>query len=420
MMVIAVIYLLQVFSPMRLVDDGVVYLSIATSAVDGHGFVYHGSPERYPLGYPALIYLLVKLGLGYSWAFNALNCVFVGLGMVAAYHVLRWSLDLPPEKALLVCCMAALSFIMVKHVTQMLSDTAFFGASMGSLWVLAWAERTRNTWRKCYRTAFALGLAAFSISVRMIGVALLPAIVFAALGGAPRLRSWYQKLRLRRGPATVTITGALLLFAISAVALARTQYFHMATTNYRARGLSRSVTKAVEFQVGEWGEFAANVPQAKVPTPLQPVMFGVGMMAMAMAAAGMWRRRQNLGGLEVYMVGYLVILLAAPWQDARYLLPVVPLLLGYFMVFAEKLLKHRFINVVLVTYLVYFSLLGVAALAYTTRITFSGKSFPDVYGDGTIRATYRAAYHESTGTEAGEVNLEALDLLLRYEPRLRR
>jgi hypothetical protein len=213
--------------------------------------------------------------------------------------------------------------------------------------------------------------------------------------------------------------GTLLFVAVAGAVIGHTQYFHMAMSSYRSRGLSRSVTKAVEFQVEEWGELGTNVPQAKLPTSLRPGVFLAGILAIVTAGVGMWRRRTNIGALEIYVVGYMVILLAAPWEDARYLLPLVPLLLGYIAVFVKNLLLHRVVRFAVVMYLICFSFLGITALAYSTRITFSGESFPDVYGDSTIRATYRAAFRGS-GAESKQVSPEALELLRRYEPRASR
>jgi hypothetical protein len=419
-LVVAVIYLLQIFSPMRLIDDGVVYLSLATSAVDGHGFVYHGSPERYPPGYPALIYLLVKSGLGYSWAFNGLNLLFLALGFTASYHTLRGWMDLTGGRALLLCCMSMLSFILIKHAVLMVSDPVFFGASVSCLWALLWAERAESIGLRCLRLAAAVALCVFATSVRVIGIALLPSILFVALGGAPALKRWGTMLRQKQGDFAVAAMGAVLLGIVATVAITGSRYFHMAAANYQARGLSRSVVKAVEFQVGEWGEFVMNVPQAKLPAPLRPAILLAGIIALAMVGSVVWRRRQDAGPIELYLIAYLIILLAAPWQDARYLLPVVPLLLGYLALFDETFLRGTAVRFVPLAYFVWFSVLGVAALAYSTRITFSGASFPDIYGDGTMRATYREAYGESAGTGSSQVNPEALELLLRYEPRFRR
>jgi hypothetical protein len=43
------------------------------------------------------------------------------------------------------------------------------------------------------------------------------------------------------------------------------------------------------------------------------------------------------------------------------------------------------------SYLVCFSLLGLIALAFSTRISLSGLDFSELYGDGTGRMTYRRA-----------------------------
>jgi hypothetical protein len=409
-------YLAQIPSPLRLTDDSVIYLSLATSAVEGKGFVYHGSPERYPLGYPMLIFLLVKAGLGYSSAFTALNCVFVALGVLAGYHILCGVLKLSEERALLLSLMTLLSFVLVKHVTQMLSDTAFFGISMCCLWMLLWTERSERIGRRMCGVIFAIALAAFSTSVRMIGIALLPAIILVAVGGVPAIREWVRLGSKRT--VVVVVTSVFFLALVCGLAIVRTQYFKMATASYRARGLSHSVRKAVEFQVAEWGELVVNLPAAKLPGPARPLIFFVGIVAIAITGAGMWLRRKNVGPLECYLWLYLVILCAAPWQDTRYLLPIVPLILGYISVCAERI-SHRFAKPMLAAYVVYFLLLGAIALAYSTRITYSGASFPDMYGDGSLRVTYREALGASAGAESSQISPEALDLLQRYEPRTR-
>ena len=79
--IVVLLYALQAFGPLRLANDGIVYLSLATSALDGHGFTFHGAPERYPLGYPALLFLLAKTGLGKPWAFVGLNVLLLMVGI---------------------------------------------------------------------------------------------------------------------------------------------------------------------------------------------------------------------------------------------------------------------------------------------------------------------------------------------------
>jgi hypothetical protein len=58
------------------------------------------------------------------------------------------------------------------------------------------------------------------------------------------------------------------------------------------------------------------------------------------------------------------------------------------------------------------------ALGYSTRLTFAGSRFPELYGDGTLRATYRTALLGESPKNADDVSPDALYLLRRYEWRL--
>jgi hypothetical protein len=155
-----------------------------------------------------------------------------------------------------------------------------------------------------------------------------------------------------------------------------------------------------------------NIPQSKLPEPLRRLVPVAGVAAFALAMWGFTQKKLDV--VDVYAVCYLIILCAAPWQDARYLLPILPLLFGYLGLAVKRLPAIRW---AVVGYAICFSLLGLLALGYSTRITFAGSKFPDVYGDGSLRATYRRAF----GQEAtGPIDEDALELLKRYEVRARR
>ena len=74
-------------------------------------------------------------------------------------------------------------------------------------------------------------------------------------------------------------------------------------------------------------------------------------------------------------------------------------------------------KVVIGVYLALFSLSGVVALAYSTRISLSGRRFSELYGDATLRPTYRLAFGSRDAVKSGKVYPKALHLLCRYEPR---
>lgn len=98
-LMVAIAYLLQIASPLRLINDGVDYLLQASSALDGNGFLLHGVRSIRPPGYPALIWVLAKAGIGKSWAIVALNCLLLGVGCVASYFVVRDSFGFSSEVA---------------------------------------------------------------------------------------------------------------------------------------------------------------------------------------------------------------------------------------------------------------------------------------------------------------------------------
>lgn len=127
---IAIAYLAQIASPLRLINDGVDYLSQASSALDGRGFVLHdGTRSMRPSGYPALLYGMGKLGIANSWTIVLLNCLLLALGSFASYFVLRRSLTISDNAAKLICLLTLLSFLIVRNVTYPLSDICYFGAS---------------------------------------------------------------------------------------------------------------------------------------------------------------------------------------------------------------------------------------------------------------------------------------------------
>ncbi len=84
---LSILYLLQLASPLRLNVDAIIFISMAESFINGHGFLYHGLPTHFPPGYPALLSFLDFLGLGYSWPFISINIAFLAAGniMLNAY-----------------------------------------------------------------------------------------------------------------------------------------------------------------------------------------------------------------------------------------------------------------------------------------------------------------------------------------------
>jgi len=410
-------YLAQIPTALRLVSDGIDYLLQASSALDGGGFRVHGERSMRPPGYPALIFLLAKAGMGWSWAIVALNCLLLGIGCWASYFVLRGSFGFQAGAAQLTCLLTLLSFVMVKHVTYPLSDICFFGASTTCLLLLLQAQDGTQS-RRFWRLLFAVPLMVFCIELRTIGVALIPAFVWAMVGGAIGARKLAQRLPQHRFASLLLFLLMLVVTAGIGRSFFHSRYLQFNLPIFIKRGVLGTLASNLRDHTTEWGELTINAPVSKLPGVLELPVRIVGFLAMLLCATGIWQQRKKFDVVAWYMVGYACVVLAYPWSDARLWLPVLPLLIGYVSIGLRRMIPPDRLQPAILAYCALFCLLGVAALAYSTRLTFAGARFPDLYGDGRLAATYRMAFRGGTPGEVNGINQDALYLLRRYEWRL--
>ena len=128
---------------------------------------------------------------------------------------------------------------------------------------------------------------------------------------------------------------------------------------------------------------------------------------------GVATKRREISPTEVYFICYVAILFAWPYYDARFWLPVTPLLIAYSILAVKRL---ELPTGVVAIYCIAFATLGLIAIAYTTRISFAGPTFPDKYGDGQLRSTYCAAFQSCERKwDAGKVDNRVLRLLRDYD-----
>jgi hypothetical protein len=417
LLLVSLAYLVQIASPLRLVGDGVDYLLQASSAADGNGFLVHGVQSMRPPGYPALIFLLVKAGIGKSWAIVALNCLLLGIGCWSSYYVLRSSFGFGAGTAQIICLLTLLSFVMVKHVTYPLSDVPFFGASMPCLLLLLRAEG-ETTPARYWQLAVSVPLLVFCIELRTIGIALIPAFAWAAVGGARWVKNVPQWLRQHRVATFVVLLLVLVAMAWAGRIFLHSRYLQFNAKTLHRRGVMGNVISDFKDHTWEWGELAVNAPVSKLPGELEIPVRIIGFIALLLAATGVWEKRRTLDASTWYLAGFSSIVFAYPWFDTRLWLPVLPLLMGYVSIGARRLIPSGLLRPAIIVYCSLFCLLGVVALGYSTRLTFAGSQFPDLYGDGSLRATYRNAFLGESPRHPNDISPDALYLLRRYEWRL--
>jgi hypothetical protein len=305
---VAVAYLLQIASPLRLINDGVDYLLQASSALDGNGFLVHGVRSMRPPGYPALIWVLAKAGIGKSWAIVALNCFLLGVGSVASYLALRDSFEFSCEVAQFISLLTLLSFLMVRNVTYPLSDICFFGASVPCLLVLIRAEAVSGS-RRLWLLLFIIPFLFFCFELRTIGVVFIPAFIWAAIGGLAGARKIYPILRRYRVLTSVLLVVALL---VAGKVLLDSRYMRFNAHIFLNRGVIRSVAANIGYHTAEWGEMTANAPASKIPAALGLPLQILGAFAIFACVVGIWVKRDRPDSRLVYVLGFGCIVFAYP------------------------------------------------------------------------------------------------------------
>ena len=409
LLLLAICYLLQVFSPLRLNTDSVILLSIGESAAHGGGFFDSGQQTVFPPGYPALLAVLIRVGLAHPWAIVGLNMVFLSVGLFAAYSLLIREFFEDKAVVLLICSFFLLSFVVVKHSTIPLTDVPFFCCSMCCLAVMNRTTKMDWNWRFVIFVGVAWLLAVAAITVRRLGVALVPPLVFVIVG-SPHFKPLLEFLSRRTKLIIIVVCVFVGVGTVYVVAQTSTLGDFYVVVNHSK--ISALVLKIIFYRFTEFGELFVNIPTSKTPTNFHVMVPWIGFLLFLLTLVGLGTKRREISPTEVFLVCYMGILFMWPFADTRFWLPVIPLLIAY-SVFAIK--SFRLSNVVFTTYCIAFATLGFVAIAYSTRISFSGSTFPDRYGDGNLRPTCFAAFQSCRdGGDSNKVDAKVLRLLRQY------
>jgi hypothetical protein len=404
LLAVCLLYMVQLWTPLRLNGDAIELLSIASSAADGHGFLDHGQKTHYPPGYPAMVVCLDRVGEARPWSLVGLNALFLFVGFISANYVARHYFQLSSKWGIATLLFTALSFALIKHFTLTLTDIPFFGISMIAAALMVRAERESGASYYIFSAA-ALSISIVSVLVRPIAIALFPCLVWS-LGA----HLGFGEIRLNKRILIGSAALAVVLAGSVSVLLLHTKYVQEALSVLARQGLGRSIRNILLFRVHEIGELSLNAPASKlgVLAPLVWVFGVTGTVALAV-----YVRHCRMGFVEVYLAAYMFILLLWPYGDTRFWTPVLPLMFAELFSLAQPWTFTGWKKYVTVLYSAVYALMGLVALAYSTWITFSGREFPRRYGDDHLRPTYELFYSDPH-VDRSRVYEPALELLQRY------
>ena len=410
LLVLAFGHSIQLVGPLRLNRDAITVLSMALSGAEGNGFLEDGAPAVISSGYPWLLSNLLRVGLVSSVNLVALNLFFVAVGLLCLFYALLPKLGLNRKQSLLIVCMTLSSWVVIKHAPIPLTDIPFFAISLLSLTLM---DKARSS---CSNQAaigwFILSWIAIlaAIGTRRIGIALLPALIWAIASRwnsfflSWRVKEWFVSLMLVLGAAAFTLAWIASLVTLGG-----------SPSVGSIGGGIKLLFDNIKLRAFEFGELGLNVTHTKAPLWLQPLFVPVGAAALAVMASGMFVKKV-LEPIDVYLIFYFVIMLGWPYSDFRFSIPVIPIVLTYWMIWFNH--KGRtWCRWCVVCFLCWYLFAGLGAIVYSGRISLSGDQFPDRFGDGTLRSTYCTFLEACGGKVMRPEDNKAVDLLRVFSQR---
>jgi hypothetical protein len=268
-------------------------------------------------------------------------------------------------------------------------------------------------------------LVPLAMSVRLVGVVLPPAVVWTLIvifwrrRRAPQisLADWIKKYR-----AMLAILGvfAVIIAAVVAWAITRTSYFREDLSLMIQRGIANELIFTIKQRLLESASMLSNIPSKNVLLWLDRPLTCAGLPCLLLILFLLLRRFRSLASIDVYLIGYVALLMVWPYAaDVRFWLPVQLLLFGLIvrelMELARRLPAMATpITIAAQVWVVIFLLLGCASLVWNTQLAYSGDRFSERWDVYYFRDTYRLASRNGLPVNPKSVNDDLLPVLKRF------
>ena len=179
-------------------------------------------------------------------------------------------------------------------------------------------------------------------------------------------------------------------------------------------------SQILQWRFKEWAELFFNMPSNKVLNYL-PAKAGNAFFVVAGVFFLAWfvyvfisRKASIPTVVRIYLVFYSVILFSWPFYDPRFWVPVVPLLAAVILQTPTE--KSKTARGFFSLYLVFYMILGIAALSFATYLCFNKKEFARHHANGVYRNEYETHFYgKPLSDTAKQVNPFVLHVLDKYD-----
>jgi len=316
--------------PVGVVADDAFYVILARSLASGQGYHVlnvpgHPAGTHFPPGYPALLALLSFVAPAFPAsvaAFKAFNAVFLAASAVLVARLLRKRLEMGAGWSVAVGAVTAVSVPLLILSNLVLSELFFLALVLALLIALEQlVDEPAPAWRVIV-LGVTIGVCAL---VRTHGVVLVPAAAFVLV-----LRRRWREALLLTGAAVITLLPWQLWTAHHGGQLPAPL---LGMYDSYAAWWLRGVREMGPSMIGQTLRKTTAETSLMLSILFSPVRTDAGRSATlaalaALATAGAIAMRRRMPVTLLFIAGYLFIVLIWPFQTARFVWAVWPLLLA--------------------------------------------------------------------------------------------
>ena len=383
---LAIIFLvlLNLFTPLRLITDGIRYLNILEYLQGHHNKNSSSATEVLPHGYPLFLLLLNKLSILNPAIITMVNI----LSMLAASMIMVKLFNI--ENRLIYYSTVFISFICIKQFTLPLSDELFTLLFIASIYL--WTLFFKG---KYYFIIPAMIITLLSLYIRTAGVAIFAGVFLYII--------YLNSNSLFKNKLLLTLT-TIGIFVFLTLFIINLNFFEHKVDYVRQLDLETIVKKPfsiinrVSIHLQELGEITINIPLSKLATFVHTGSFNtplyiliiVGVAALFIAGRMVFKLTLFKTFSFWVFLSYLLMIFLWPFYDTRFLIPLTPLFVYFFLFYLFGTIKTSYLKIVpFAVYIIF----GLLSLGYSDALSLSKPFFLKHYGiDKSLTHSYEVHF----------------------------
>jgi hypothetical protein len=399
--IIALIYILNCFTPLRLHVDTLRYFAILDCIENGCPPESFAAQDYLPYGYTALLIGLSKTGILKSFTLVLFNCVF----LFSSLYILVKLFKIEKTGWFLVA-LVLLNWTTIKFVLHPLSEMQYLFFSVSSLYFF----NSFTASRKVVQLGAAFIFAALAFITRTVGITLVSALVVGILW------EYRQHLLALIKKSKWVVIGSIFLVILIGLFSKQLGVYHYVDVLIKQFTEGVGYKDILRWHFIELAEISINLPFTKVlvfmPTTVRVIFLLIGIITLvALFALIVNNARQTPVVVISYLIFYFFLMFNWPFYDPRFWVPVVPLCIAILATTSFALTRFQRISIrtVSLSY-VFFGLLSIGYFTYTS---FNREVFATTQANGSYRNEYEIFFYgkpqEGKNLHADSVLIQVLE-----------